>query len=183
MWYVIQVFSGREQTVCDFVTQALEGVADEAGKPVLRECFVPRYQTERKFRGEYRPVLRSMFPGYVIAVTRRVGLLNRHLKRIPQFTKILGSEQSFVPLDRAEKALINAFTTEQHRVVRMSKAVSCGDHVVVTEGPLLGREGWIVQMNRRKGTARVETKMFGRTLNVEIGLAVVSNVAGGGLIS
>ena len=48
-----------------------------------------------------------------------------------------------------------------------------GDKVVVTEGPMINREGWITEVNRRKGTARIEVNMFGRTINVEIGLAVV----------
>ena len=35
------------------------------------------------------------------------------------------------------------------------------------------RQGWITEVNRRKGTARIEVDMFGRTINVEIGLAIV----------
>ena len=31
----------------------------------------------------------------------------------------------------------------------------------------------IEMVNRRKGTARIEVDMFGRTINVEIGLAIV----------
>ena len=48
-----------------------------------------------------------------------------------------------------------------------------GDKVVVTEGPMINREGWITEVNRRKGTAHIEVNMFGRTINVEIGLAIV----------
>ena len=124
-------------------------------------------------RDRYRALTRNLFPGYVIAVTNRVDELNDRLVRIPTFTRMLGSEKSFIPLDRSEKAFINAFTTEKHRTISLSKAVYEGDKVVVTEGPMINREGWITEVNRRKGTARIEVDMFGRTINVEIGLAIV----------
>ena len=77
-------------------------------------------------------------------------------------------------LDRAEMAFIDSFTSQRHRVIRMSRAVKEGDTVHVTDGPLVGQEASIRKVNRRKGTAIVEMAMFGRTLQVEIGLAVVT---------
>ncbi len=174
-WYVVQVSPGREDKTCALVELAAQGCMHD-GRPVLEECFTPRYQAERKFHGEWRTLQLSLFPGYVIAVTRNPEALNDRLRAVPSFTRILGSETSFVPLDAAEAALINAFTTQKHRVIQLSRAVAVseGDRVVVTEGPLVGREGWITKINRRKSTARIETNMFGRTLSVEVGLAVVS---------
>ncbi len=173
MWYVIQVLSGQEDKACELINLHAAGRRSKDGRLVLKECFVPRYQVERKFHGQYRTLTRNLFPGYVIAVTNRVDELNDRLVRIPTFTRMLGSEKSFIPLDRSEKAFINAFTTEKHRTISLSKAVYEGDKVVVTEGPMINREGWITEVNRRKGTARIEVSMFGRTINVEIGLAIV----------
>lgn len=174
-WYVVQVSAGQEDKTCALVELATQGCTCD-GRPVLEECFTPRYQVERKFHGVWKTLQLSLFPGYVIAVTRNVGALNERLRAVPSFTRILGSETSFVPLDSTETAFINAFTTEKHRVIQLSRAVTVseGDRVVVTEGPLVGREGWITKINRRKSTARIETNMFGRTLSVEVGLAVVS---------
>lgn len=45
--------------------------------------------------------------------------------------------------------------------------------MVVVEGPLMGRETWIMQVNRRKGVARIEAEPFGRRLSVEVGLVVL----------
>ena len=173
MWYVIQVLSGQEDKACELINLHAAGQRSKDNRPVLKECFVPRYQVERKFHGQYRTLTRNLFPGYVIAVTNRVDELNDRLVKIPTFTRMLGSETSFIPHDRSEKAFINAFTTEKHRTISLSKAVYEGDKVVVTEGPMINREGLITEVNRRKGTARVEVSMFGRTINVEIGLAIV----------
>ena len=173
MWYVVQVTSGQEAKVCAQVRRANEINAELTGRTVMKECFVPVYQVEQKFHGEYKLMERNLFPGYVIAITNSVGELNALLRRISLYAKILGNDKCFIPLDRSEMAFINSFTSEKHRVIRTSKAVSEGDEIRVMEGPMVGHEGWIKQINRRKGTARIETTMFGRTINVEIGLAVV----------
>ena len=174
MWYVIQVTGGREHKACDLINRAARGERDYAGKLILRECFVPRYQVERKFHGKYRLMERVLFPGYVIAITSNVAKLNRELSGVPEFARLLGNGEAFIPLERNEAAFINSFTTEHHRVVHLSRAVSEGDAVTVVEGPMVGREGWITSIDRRKGTCRVETEAFGRMVRVEIGLAVVT---------
>lgn len=174
MWYVVQVRGGREGKACELINRAASGRRDDAGKLVMKECFVPRYQVERKFHGQYRLLERVLFPGYVIAISSNVAKLNKALSEIPEFARLLGNHEAFVPLERSEAAFINSFTTESHRVIRVSRAVSEGDAVCVMEGPMVGREGWITEIDRRKGTCRVETQAFGRTLCVEIGLAVVS---------
>ena len=178
MWYVIQVLSGQEQKAADLITRTVAEAQAQAGdgRPtqVLRECFVPKYQVERKFHGEYRVLERNLFPGYVIAVSTNVGELNQLLRGVHAFTRILGNEKSFVPLDRAEMQFVDSFTSEKQRVIRLSKAVAEGDAVTVVEGPMKGHEAWIKKINRRKGTAHVEMSMFGRTVSVEIGLAVVT---------
>ena len=162
--------------MCAHVKRGAEQFAKAEGRVLLKECFVPLYQVEQKFHGEYRLVERNLFPGYVIVITNSVDELNEKLRRIRFFTKILGNGQKFIPLDRSEMAFINSFTSEKHRVIRTSKAVSEGDTITVMEGPLVGHEGWIKQINRRKGTARIEVTMFGRTINVEIGLSVVGKI-------
>ena len=174
MWYVVQVTNGQEAKVCELVNRTVARMQPEAANQLLHECFVPSYQAERKVHGQWQTVSRNLFPGYVIAVTDHVEDLNRALRSVRTFTRILGNEQAFIPLDRTEMAFIESFTSKKSRTIPMSKAVAEGDSIRVIEGPLHGHEGWISQVNRRKGTALVEMSMFGRTISVEIGLAVVS---------
>ena len=174
MWYVVQVLSGQEDKAVGLITRTVADAVDADGRLVLKECFAPRYQVERKFHGEYKLLERNLFPGYVIAITSNASELNRLLSGVSAFTRILGNEKSFIPLDRAEMSFINSFTVEKHRVIRLSKAVAEGDSVTVMEGPMVGHEAAIRKINRRKGTALVEMTMFGRTVSVEIGLAVVA---------
>ena len=178
MWYVVQVATGREQTVCSLIERAAHEHLKSGNGPILEECFSPTYQHERKFRGEYKLLTRSLFPGYVIAITKNVIELNNALRRVSAFTKILGNDKAFIPLDRAEIAFIDSFTAQKHRVIQTSRAVSEGDQIRVIEGPMIGHEAWIKKINRRKSTAQIEMTMFGRTVTAEIGLAVVTKVQG-----
>ncbi len=46
MWYVIQVLSGQEDKACELINLHAAGQRSKDGRPVLKECFVPRYQVE-----------------------------------------------------------------------------------------------------------------------------------------
>lgn len=61
-----------------------------------------------------------------------------------------------MPLAKEEVQLIGGLTHVGDRVVPMSEALKDGDKVVVTAGPLLGHEGLIKTINRRKSIAYLE---------------------------
>mgnify|MGYP000452792731 CR=1 FL=1 len=67
MWYVVQTVAGREFAVCRLIESLVED-------DVLQECFVPRYEVQKQFRGQWRTCTATLFPGYLIVVTDRVDL-------------------------------------------------------------------------------------------------------------
>ena len=160
MWYVVQTVAGRECAVCRLIESLVED-------DVLQECFVPRYEVQKQFRGQWRTCTATLFPGYLIVVTDRVDELESQLRRVPAFAWVLSNDGGFVPLER------DAFTEKGHRTVGVSEGVIEGDRIIVLKGPLVGREGWIRKINRRKRTAYLEIDMFGRTIQTKIGLGIV----------
>lgn len=106
-------------------------------------------------------------------VTDRVDELESQLRRVPAFAWVLSNDGGFVPLERDEVAWIDALTEKGHRTVGVSEGVIEGDRIIVLKGPLVGREGWIRKINRRKRTAYLEIDMFGRTIQTKIGLGIV----------
>ena len=131
-WYVVQVQTGRERAMCELIERV-------APKCLVRECFTPRYQTQKKFDGEWRDVEQLLLPGYVIVDTSQPDLLMQTLRKIPDFTRLL----------------------------------TMGDRVVVTEGPLVGREALIKRVNRHKSLAILELRICGRTVAIKVGLGIV----------
>lgn len=147
MWYVIQVINGRE----DAMRERIERMVPESS---MQELFYPQYQTEIKVHGEWVSTTKPLFPGYLICDTADPRAVQQYLLRMDDFARVLSQDGQFVPLAKEETQLIGSFTNRGDRVVPMSEALKDGDQVVVTAGPLLGHEGLIKTINRRKSTAR-----------------------------
>lgn len=175
-WYAVQVVAGQEQAVCDFVTQIAEatGISD-----ALDELFTPKRKTLRMSKGELIEGMEPLLPGYIIAVCRpaNLDLLDKALRSSPKFAKLIGRyEREFVPLSDEEVSWICAFTRRENRVVEMSEGFIEGGCVKVTAGPLVGKEGLIRKINRRKRTAYLSFQILGRTVETKVGLNLVKNV-------
>ena len=146
VWYVIQVINGRE----DVMRERIERVVPVG---TMQELFYPQYQTEIKVHGEWVKTTKPLFPGYLICDTADPRTVQQYLLRMDDFARVLSQDGQFVPLAKEETQLIGSFTSRGERVVPMSEALKDGDQVVVTAGPLLGHEGLIKDINRRKSTA------------------------------
>ena len=88
MWYVIQVLSGQEDKACELINLHAAGQRSKDGRPVLKECFVPRYEVQKQFRGQWRTCTATLFPGYLIVVTDRVVLDKQIRDTIRQFAQV-----------------------------------------------------------------------------------------------
>lgn len=165
-WYVVQVATGRERAMCELIGRV-------APKGLVGECFSPRYQTQKKVKGEWLDVECPLLPGYVIVDTAEPELLMQTLRKIPDFTRLLSMGETVVPLDKRDTEWIGAFTQKGRRTIPMSMGVMEGDRVVVTEGPLVGREALIKRVNRHKSLAILELQICGRTVTIKVGLGIV----------
>ena len=153
MWYVIQVINGRE----DVMRERIEHVVPAGA---MQELFYPQFQTEIKVHGEWVNTIKPLFPGYLICDTADPRTVQQYLLRMDDFARVLSQDGQFVPLAKEEVQLIGGFTHDQ---------------VIVTAGPLLGHEGLIKTINRRKSTAYLELDLCGRRVTTRVGIAVLSN--------
>ena len=74
-------------------------------------------------------------------MTGRPDLLAQALRRVPDFARVLGNDDAFIPLTEGEAAWIDAFAGAGHLTVEMSEGFKEGGKVCVTSGPLVGYEG------------------------------------------
>lgn len=167
MWYVVQVERGREEAMAQLIGRAVPA-------ETLEECFYPQYETELKVRGAWVRCAKPLFPGYLIAVTEDPVGLSDELRKLPEFSRVLSMGERPVPLASEEVELIGGFTHPGRRVVPMSRAVKRGEKVVIVDGPLVGHEGLIREVNRRKSTAYLEIDLCGRKVSTRVGLAVLA---------
>lgn len=166
MWYVIQVRTGTEEEIL----RQCETIID---KSILERSFIPKYEQERKYQGKWHTELKVLFPGYVFLVSEDKEKLFFELKRVMGLTKLLGTGETIVPLTDEETDFLLKLGGEE-QTVEMSEGIIENDRVVVLSGPLKGNEGLIKKIDRHKRKAWLEIEMFGRTVEMQVGLEVVA---------
>ena len=171
MWYVIQVYTGKEEETAD---QCRARVAVGA-----EEVFVPLVERMTKVRGEWEVVRTRLFPGYVFIETDRPGDLYMRRKEVKVMTRLLKTGEEITPLYREEEEYLRSLEDEEH-VVRYSEGYLEGERLVVTSGALKGQEGKIRKILRHKRLVVLEVPLLGREVEVTLGLGVVEKRQGGG---
>lgn len=167
MWCVMQVRTGSEEKIC---VQCRRVISEE----LLERCFVPRFEEKKKIQGKWETLQKAMFPGYVFVITPNPEQLLEELKKIVGLTKLLKTGEEIVALSEKEVRLLGRFGLDKKQVLEMSEGIIEGDKVIVTEGALLGMEGFIRKIDRHKRKAWLEAEMFGRLQKIEMGLEIVA---------
>ena len=165
--YVLQVTGGQEDRVAKMIDKYVS-------EGIVRECFIPRYEAMRRMRGGWHKCVETLVVGYLFVDCDDPGALSEQLRRVPAFTRLLGNDDIFIPLNADEVSWLNAFTDTGNRVVRMSEGVIEGDKVIVLNGPLMGHEGMISKIDRHRRIAYLDIHILGRTKTVKVGLEIVN---------
>lgn len=165
MWYVIQVMSGEERRTLELCRALIDRPAD-------CELFLPEIEAMRRYRGEWHKEKRIMFPGYLFVVTDYLEQLLLELDKIPKLTKVLGCERMPIPLREEEVGLLQQMLNGEH-VAEISEGIIVGERLEIQSGPMKGMEGFVKKINRHKRIAWLEVKLFGRLVEVMLGVEVM----------
>ena len=165
MWYVMQVRTGTEENIRCQCQRLISS-------NVLERCFIPYYQQKKRFQGEWHIQERILFPGYVFLITQNPEKLVNGLKKVIGLTKLIGTGDEIVPLVQEEIDLLMKIGTDK-QLVEMSSGIIENDRVQILAGPLMGMEGNIRRIDRHKRTAYLEIEMFGRTVEMKVGLEII----------
>ena len=168
MWYVMQVRTGTEENIC---CQCQRMISSD----ILERCFIPYYQQKKRFQGKWHNQERILFPGYVFLIAENLEQLAENLRKITGMTRLLGTGDEIIPLSQEEVELLLKLGKEE-QLVAMSTGIIENDQVRILTGPLQGMEGYIRKINRHKRKAWVSIEMFGRSVDMEVGLEIVKKV-------
>lgn len=178
MWYVIQVQGGQEERTAELIKRQLT-FKDSC----LKECFIPKKERVKKFRGNWRQIEEILFPGYVFADSDNAQELYERLKQVGRLTKVLqDGDFLFLALSEEEEKMLKTIGDRRH-ITEVSKVeivkemvdvkVRTGNKVLVREGPLKGLEGSIVNVNLHKREVTVQIPFAGRIVDVKLGIEIV----------
>ncbi|MFQ5991334.1 MAG: transcription termination/antitermination protein NusG [Nitrospiraceae bacterium] len=174
-WYVIHTYAGFEGRVRAGIQEraAQMGLVDRLG-----QVLVPTEDVIEIKDGKRRTTKRKFFPGYVL-VELESPLTDETLQMIketPKVTGFVGGGAQPIPLssDEAESLLKQVDTSaaaprEQIRFIK-------GDNVRVVDGPFLGFNGVVDEVDADHNRVKVMVSIFGRSTPVELGFLQVERV-------
>lgn len=164
MWYVIQVYTGKELEIAQ---QCRDRVVAEG-----EDVFVPLAERWTKIRGERTLITSRLFPGYVFIETDRIEDFYKRLNRIYAMTKVLRTGEEMTPIQPEEEEYLRRLGGDEH-VVKYSEGYIEGEKLIVTSGPLKDFVGNVKKVLRHKRLVVLEVPLLGRTVEVTVGLGVL----------
>ena len=172
MWYVIQTTTGKEQELVETIRRMLPPESYEG-------CFFLKRQLLKRLGGEWLEVTETLFPAYVFLQMTEPEAVFYHLKRVPEFAKILGDNQGgFISLEEEEARFLQTLCKDSESsgafwLVKLSRIwLNENGTVRQVKGPLADFEKQIIQLNLRKRYAMIHTPLCGGKQNALLGVAI-----------
>lgn len=163
-WYVLHVLTGKELDV--------KGC-------LLKEGFkslVPRRKLREQKDGKWHEIERLLFPSYVFVNTMMTDEKYYKVSEIPGVINILrGAANSPLPVPLEEMQVIFSFTKEGD-LVGISDIFIDGETVRVISGALVGFEGLILKVDKRRFRAKVRFNFADQEKVVELGINVLDKI-------
>jgi transcriptional antiterminator NusG len=165
-WYALYVKTGEEERV---KTRLEYRFSDEVA------VIVPKRRLKIRKAGKWRECIKPLYPGYVLVNGNFNVDQYYKTKSVPGLLRVLksGKDPVKVPLDEIE------FITKLFQgtdTIDVSDVLFINGRVVVTDGPLTSLEGNIVNINRRKGRAKVKLKFLGEERLVDLGINLLAKI-------
>lgn len=165
-WFVVQAFSGFENTV----KRSLEERIERAGlEDKFDEILVPTEEVVEIRNGQKRRSERKFFPGYVL-VRMEMDDDSWHLvKDVPKVLGFIGGTADRpAPISDKEADSILQKVQEGVEKPRPKVLFDVGEVVRVTEGPFNDFNGVVEEVNFEKNRLLVAVQIFGRSTPVEL---------------
>ena len=175
-WYVVHTYSGYENKVKANIEKTVENrnLQDQ-----ILEVVIPMEEVTEIKNGKKKPVLRKLFPGYVLVNMVMNDDTWYVVRNIRGVTGFVGSESTKpVPLTEAElKPLGIEANRDAIKVDEVVVDFDEGDSVIVTRGAWENTVGIIRRIDYHKQVVIINIELFaGRETPVEISFADVKKM-------
>jgi transcription termination/antitermination protein NusG len=172
-WYVIHTYSGFEARV----KSSIEERANSAGfKDMIGQVLVPTEEVVEIKEGKKRVSTKKFFPGYVLVEMDLTDQTWQLIKSTAKVTGFLGGDAKPAPLTLEEvqtlKKQIDSGTAIPREKLKFQKT----DAVRIIDGPFMGFNGVIDEINPDHQKLKVLVSIFGRSTPVELNFLQVERL-------
>jgi transcriptional antiterminator NusG len=139
--------------------------------------YFPQRRIDQRRRGVIRPSMAAVFPGYLFAEVEDEENILHHqwaFRRTDGFYRFLKSNRHIAPLENRDLELVLHFIKTVGPVAGISRVYFNEDsRIVVTGGPLMGLEGKIIKVDKRKGRAKIKLDLYDDSFALDLAFEVI----------
>lgn len=177
-WYVASTQSRHENTVKLNIRKRVEQIDPPELQRTVGRIIVAEVEEEvTNKKNEIVIKKRNLYPGYIfieMEMSNEMWFLIRNTPGVTGFIGSSGRGAKPFPVDYEEIEPI--LKRLGHVDKKMYERYDIGDNVKVIDGPLVGTEGRITDINRETGQVRIDAVFFGRTTTAEIDFAIIEKL-------
>ena len=172
-WYVVHTYAGFEGRVKDTILERASqmGLQDKIG-----QVLVPTEDVIEIKEGKKRTSTRKFFPGYVLVEMDMSNESWQMIKETPKVTGFVGGGTHPIPLTQEEVETLRKQIDGGTAVPRQKEEFHKGDSVRIIDGPFLGFNGMVDDVDQERSRLKVLVSIFGRGTPVELGFLQVERL-------
>ncbi|OQB20525.1 MAG: hypothetical protein BWY11_02365 [Firmicutes bacterium ADurb.Bin182] len=167
-WYALFVLTGEEIKVKRRLERKFK---DSSGLTFV----VPRRRLIERKAGKWEEKIRTVFPGYILANGTIREKEYYSFEGIPGLLRVLKDSGGPHEIPGEEIEVIKKLI-RGGEIIDPSSAFEQADKVIITDGPLLGLEGLIHSVDKRKGRAKVRLNFAGEPRLVDLSVNIIQTV-------
>lgn len=143
------------------------------------ELLLPRKKIQQRKLGKWKSVEIPLFPGYVFLMIeeKMTGEVFRKFKALSGFSHFLKQGNEFSEVRGTDLTILKHFLS--HGEVLLPSTVNFDENqrIHVVSGPMVGLEGRIVTVDRRKKRAKILLDFDNKQLTITLGFEVLEEKA------
>ena len=159
-WFVVQTYSGQEDSVKNNLERRIESMQME--DKIFQVVIPEQIKREKKTDGSTKEKVVKLYPGYVfieMIVTDDSWFVVRNTPGVTGFLGSSGGGTKPIPLPPEE---INPILKRAGLLETPTLDVEVGQKVRITAGPFMNQVGLVESIDQEKAMVTVLVEMFGR---------------------
>lgn len=174
-WYVVQTYSGYEQRV----KRSLEEKVKVLGlQERVCQILIPTEEVVEMQQGKKRTTTRKFYPGYILVEMEMDDETWHLVNDLPKVTGFLGGKSPTPLSERELGSVLNQVEEGAHAPARPKVSYRVGDMVKINDGPFVGFNANVDEIDFSHGKVKVMISIFGRQTPIELDFLQVEKVSG-----
>jgi transcriptional antiterminator NusG len=144
---------------------------------IALKIYFPKRKIDIRRKGVLLQSTPAVFPGYIfVEIDEYDDILKYHwdFRRTEGFFRFLKSNQNIRALHNKDLEVVLHFIKNVGPLADKSKVYfDNNSRIVVTEGPLMGLEGKIIKVDKRKGRAKIKLDLYDESFAIDLAFEII----------